>query len=288
MRSTVYGEGAYPCAACGIVHPPVRGPAQLDAAHLDAGRWEPPCPRCSGPLLAVPTPETLTPDPGLIYGVTKLAQEQLRLCTGRAYGIGVTVLRFFNVYGPRQSRSNPYTGIITAFLNRLAAGEAPEVYEDGLMTRDFVHVSDIVAALVAAEAAAPRAAGIFNIGSGQATSIVELAALLCRSTASGLAPQISGARGRHPPLHRGQRRGGRGVRLRAGRPPGRGAGAADRGQRRGSSCGRPDGCAARAGAGWAAALMNVFRTTSYGSCLSRPWQSIMARVSKANTGERWR
>ena len=67
-----------------------------------------------------PTPESLAPDPGSIYGVTKLAQEQLCLCTGRAYGLDVTALRFFNVYGPRQSLSNPYTGIFTAFLSRLA------------------------------------------------------------------------------------------------------------------------------------------------------------------------
>ena len=117
LSRAIYGEGAYRCEACGIVHPPVRSPAQLD----DGGGSRP-ARGAAGRSPAVPTPETLTPDPGSIYGVTKLAQEQLCLCTGRAYGMAVTVLRFFNVYGPRQSRSNPYTGIITAFLNRLAAG----------------------------------------------------------------------------------------------------------------------------------------------------------------------
>ena len=184
----IYGEGAYRCASCGIVHPPVRSPAQLDA-----GQWEPPCPRCGGPIAAVPTPESLPPDPGSIYGVTKLAQEQLCLCTGRAYGLGVTALRFFNVYGPRQSRSNPYTGILTAFLGRLAAGEAPEVYEDGLMTRDFVHVSDIVRALIAAAGPGPETVGAFNIGSGRAASILELAGLLCRSREPAVRPHVSGA-----------------------------------------------------------------------------------------------
>ena len=187
----IYGEGAYRCAGCGLVHPPVRTPAQLDAAHPDAARWEPPCPRCGGPVAAIPTPETLAPDPGSIYGVTKLAQEQLCLVAGRAYGLGVTSLRFFNVYDPRQSRSNPYTGIFTAFLGRLAAGAAPEVYEDGLMTRDFVHVSDVVQALLLALAAPGAAGRPYNVGSGRAASILDVARLLCDG--SGLAPRISGA-----------------------------------------------------------------------------------------------
>lgn len=192
----VYGEGAYRCAACGLVHPPVRNPAQLDRAHFDAAhsnaaQWEPPCPHCGGPLAPALTPESLPPDPGSIYGVTKLAQEQLCLTAGRAYGLGVTSLRFFNVYGPRQSRSNPYTGIFTAFLGRLAAGAAPEVYEDGLMTRDFVHVSDVVQALLLALAAPGAAGRPYNVGSGRAAAILDVARLLCDDT--GLAPRISGA-----------------------------------------------------------------------------------------------
>jgi dTDP-L-rhamnose 4-epimerase len=184
----IYGEGAYRCERCGIVHPPVRSPAQLDA-----GQWEPQCPHCGGPIVAVPTPESLPPDPGSIYGVTKLAQEQLSRITGRAYGLDVTALRLFNVYGPRQSRSNPYTGIFTAFLGRLAAGQAPEVYEDGLMTRDFVHVSDVVKALVLA-LTAPAVAGAggraYNIGSGGAAAILDVARLICGATVT---PQVSGA-----------------------------------------------------------------------------------------------
>jgi dTDP-L-rhamnose 4-epimerase len=192
----VYGEGAYLCEACGLVHPPVRSPAQLDA-----GLWEPPCPCCGGPITPVPTPETLTPDPGSIYGVTKLAQEQLSRITGRAYGLDVTALRLFNVYGPRQSPSNPYTGIFTAFLGRLAAGEGPEVYEDGLMTRDFVHVSDAVRAFAAAAETrglaslgdAETRGRVYNIGSGRATAILEVAQLLCEACGSAAAPRVRGA-----------------------------------------------------------------------------------------------
>jgi dTDP-L-rhamnose 4-epimerase len=182
----VYGEGAYRCGRCGMVHPPVRGVAQLDAA-----QWEPPCPHCGGPITPVSTPETLVPDPGSIYGVTKLAQEQLCRITGRAYGLDVTALRFFNVYGPRQSPSNPYTGIFTAFLGRLAAGQSPEVYEDGRMTRDFVHVSDVVQALLLTLVSGESAGRVYNIGSGRAAAILDVARLLCVGT--GLTPQISGA-----------------------------------------------------------------------------------------------
>jgi dTDP-L-rhamnose 4-epimerase len=223
----VYGEGAYVCEGCGLVHPTVRSPAQLDA-----GEWELPCPRCGGSIAPVPTPETLPPDPGSIYGVTKLAQEQLCLVTGRTYGLEVTALRLFNVYGPRQSPSNPYTGIFTAFLGRLAAGEAPEVYEDGLMTRDFVHVSDAVRAFVAAAETQPESTrggrgdaareysggtrggedaetrgrgdaareysgetrgGVYNIGSGRATAILEVARVLCDVCAVAAVPRVSGA-----------------------------------------------------------------------------------------------
>ena len=90
----VYGEGAYHCERCGFVHPPVRGPAQLDAR-----RWEVDCPTCGRPLTSVPTPETLAPDPGSIYAITKLAQEQLCLTYGQAYGVPVTVLRFLTCTG---------------------------------------------------------------------------------------------------------------------------------------------------------------------------------------------
>lgn len=181
----IYGEGAYRCAACGMVHPPVRTPAQLDA-----DQWEPPCPHCGRPVSPIPTPESLPPDPGSVYGITKLAQEHLCLCAGVAYGIKVTALRFFNVYGPRQSLSNPYTGIFTAFFGRLAAGEAPEVYEDGLMTRDFVHVSDVVRALLLALGACDAGGRVYNVGSGQATAILEVARFICNA---GSVPLVTGA-----------------------------------------------------------------------------------------------
>jgi dTDP-L-rhamnose 4-epimerase len=165
-------------------------PPSVPPAQLDADQWEPPCPHCGGPVSPIPTPETLPADPGSIYGITKLAQEQLCLCAGLAYGMEVTALRFFNVYGPRQSLSNPYTGIFTAFFGRLAAGEPPEVYEDGLMTRDFVHVSDAVQVLLLALGTPAARRRTYNAGSGQGTPILEVARLISRAA---VAPHVSGA-----------------------------------------------------------------------------------------------
>lgn len=183
----VYGEGAYECPTCGIVHPPVRA-----AARLDRGAWEPSCPHCDGEVAPVPTPETLTPEPGSMYGITKLSQELMCTRFGEAYGLPVVVLRLFNVYGPRQSLSNPYTGIITTFVNALRGGRPPEVYEDGLMTRDFVHVSDVVrACLLAQDWGGPT--GLFNIGSGEELTILKLAGMLSGMMGQGLKPRITGA-----------------------------------------------------------------------------------------------
>jgi dTDP-L-rhamnose 4-epimerase len=135
----VYGEGAYRCAACGI-----RAPARAQSGPARRGRV-----RVGAALPPVRRAACGGPDSGDADPRPRLDLRRHQAGAGaappvhrprRAYGIGVTALRFFNVYGPRQSPSNPYTGLITAFVNRLAAGEAPEVYEDGLMTRAFVHV----------------------------------------------------------------------------------------------------------------------------------------------------
>ncbi|MBN2145998.1 MAG: NAD-dependent epimerase/dehydratase family protein [Anaerolineales bacterium] len=182
----VYGEGAYICLGCGIVHPPVRAPAQLDAH-----QWEVTCPQCQGLVQPAPTPESLPPDPGSMYAVTKHAQEQMVACFSQAYGLPAVLLRFFNVYGPRQSLSNPYTGILTTFLQHLRNGHAPEIYEDGGMTRDFVNVADVVrACMLAGEEACP--AGVYNIGSGQAVTILQLAQNLAQAEGSPLQPQVVG------------------------------------------------------------------------------------------------
>jgi dTDP-L-rhamnose 4-epimerase len=182
----VYGEGAYSCATCGRVTPPSRLTAQLLA-----GEWEPRCPQCGGPLSAVPTPEGSELRPASVYAVSKHSQEQTALVVGAARELPVVALRYFNVYGSRQSLSNPYTGVIPAFVSRVLGGRPPEVYEDGEESRDFVHVSDVVRATLLAldDLAASRPAGagghqqspagpggrVLNVGSGERHSLLEVA-----------------------------------------------------------------------------------------------------------------
>jgi dTDP-L-rhamnose 4-epimerase len=180
---SVYGEGKYECERCGIVYPGPRSPEALAAS-----RWEPPCPTCAGPIESRPTDEDSVLRPGSIYGATKLAQEQLVTTFGSAAGMPVTVLRYQNVYGAGQSLGNPYTGILTHFFCALHRGSAPRVFEDGLESRDFVHVSDVVRATASALASA--SSGIFNVGTGASTSILELARSMCRLFGSGIEPVV--------------------------------------------------------------------------------------------------
>lgn len=173
---TVYGEGKYACPEHGIVLPAIR--TAQESGHR---QWELPCPvhtgaaACSKNLTPLPTDEDKTPAPQSVYAVTKRAQEELFLTVGRTYGIPVSVLRYFNVYGSRQALSNPYTGVAKIFAQRLAQGEAPVIYEDGLQTRDFVHVSDVVQANILALQREEANGEVFNVGTGQPTTILAMA-----------------------------------------------------------------------------------------------------------------
>ena len=183
----VYGEGQYGCAGCGTVHP-----AGRDEARLREGLWEPVCPRCGGDIASQPTSEDAPARPTSVYGVTKLAQEQLVMNFGRATNVGAVALRFQNVYGEGQSMSNPYTGILTHFVTAVAAGEAPQVFEDGQESRDFVHVDDVVRAMRQALALEPGAPLVLNVGSGARTTILQLAHEVCAAMESEISPVVVG------------------------------------------------------------------------------------------------
>ena len=166
---SLYGEGLYRDAA-GNVQPI----SDRSIKQLRAGDWEP-----KGPdgqeLFPVPTPEYKIPQLSSVYALSKFDQERMCLIAGHAYGFSTTALRFFNVYGPRQALSNPYTGVLAIFASRLLNGNRPMIFEDGLQRRDLVSVYDVAQAcrLVLEN---PKAAGnVFNIGSGQAFSIREVA-----------------------------------------------------------------------------------------------------------------
>lgn len=182
----VYGEGAYLCANCGLVRPNSRTPDQLDA-----GQWEPVCPICRSTIQPLPTPETLTPDPQSIYAITKLNQEQIAVLLGQAYHLPVVVLRFFNVFGPRQALGNPYTGVIGTFLSRLKGGNPPRIYEDGQESRDFVHVSDVVRACLLSMSRKEADGEVINVGSGEQISLFQVARTISEAM-KGPGPIVTG------------------------------------------------------------------------------------------------
>src|SRR5205807_1010689 len=142
---SIYGEGKYLCAHCGESVPALRSAAQLRAR-----QWEAICPQCSETLTPIPTDESKPLQCSSIYALSKKDQEEMCLLYGRTYGLPVVALRYFNIYGPRQALSNPYTGVAAIFAARLLNGNAPLIFEDGRQMRDFVSVHDVVAATVLA------------------------------------------------------------------------------------------------------------------------------------------
>ena len=186
---TGYGEGVYRRPSDGrLLRTGIRAEDQIRR-----WGWEPVCPETGEPLVPVPTPEDAALLARNVYALTKRYQEELALSMGAVYGFPVVCLRLFNVYGPRQSLSNPYTGVLAIFLSRLLAGQRPVVYEDGRQTRDFVSVHDAVDAIVAAIDSPAADGQVLNIGSAVARPIGELARLLARLVgAGGIEPEITG------------------------------------------------------------------------------------------------
>jgi dTDP-L-rhamnose 4-epimerase len=168
---SIYGEGLYRSASGANVDG-----VRRSVSALRGQRWEPQG-RDGEPLEPVPTPEHKRPDLSSIYALTKFDQEQQCLILGRAYGMRVAALRLFNVFGPRQSLSNPYTGVLAIFAARLLAGKPPMIFEDGGQRRDFVSVYDVAEAFRLAVESTPDGATI-NIGSGADQSVLEVASTL--------------------------------------------------------------------------------------------------------------
>jgi dTDP-L-rhamnose 4-epimerase len=182
---SVYGEGLY-ADASGIRFSQVRRKPDL----IRSGRWNP-LGEDGAELIPIATDEEKPVDLASIYALTKFAQEREVLIYGNAYGVDAVALRLFNVFGPGQALSNPYTGVLANFASRLANGQAPMIFEDGEQQRDFVHVRDVARAFrLALEN--PQAAGhVINIGSGEAYSIREVAELLARAMGvPNLSPDI--------------------------------------------------------------------------------------------------
>jgi dTDP-L-rhamnose 4-epimerase len=184
---SVYGEGAYRCQRCGPVYPPARSEERLRC-----GGWQPDCPKCAGEIEATATPEEATTTPASVYAATKLAQEALVRVVTAALGIPAVIYRFQNVYGEGQSLKNPYTGILSIFSNQLRLGKIVQIYEDGQESRDFVHIADVVRAVVAGLDSDCADGATLNVGSGQPTSVLEVAQLLKERFAVPSPPVITG------------------------------------------------------------------------------------------------
>jgi dTDP-L-rhamnose 4-epimerase len=180
---SIYGEGLYR---------DVEGSPVVDAERsrdqLERREWEP-----RPGLTPEPTPEWKTPSLASVYALTKYDQERLCLLWGQAYGVPTTALRFFNVYGPRQALSNPYTGVLAIFASRLLNGNPPLVNEDGSQRRDFVAVGDVARACRLALESDRSAGRAVNIGSGRSVSVLEIADLLGRALGTSIQPEITGS-----------------------------------------------------------------------------------------------
>ena len=185
---SIYGEGAYRAAGGDghIVQPSPRTRQQLASHH-----WEHTTPQ-GDRLEAVPTPESLLPAPGSVYAATKASQEMLIASASEALGIKSQILRFQNVYGEGQSLQNPYTGIISIFFNRARQGLEIPVYEDGLESRDFVHVDDVVRALDRVLAVDLPSGTVINVGSGLATTVLTLSRTLLKVAGLDVPVRVTG------------------------------------------------------------------------------------------------
>ncbi len=184
---SIYGEGAYTCADCGLLYPKLRSEEQLKAAE-----WEMKCVGCPDDVEPTATSEDKPLYPTSVYAVGKRDQEELCLSVGRAYNIPTVALRFFNTYGTRQSLSNPYTGVCAIFLSRIKNNQPPLIFEDGRQLRDFVSVHDIVQACLLAMDKKEADYETFNVGTGKPISIYQIAQLLIKLLDKDIQPVITG------------------------------------------------------------------------------------------------
>ena len=182
----VYGEGAYRCATHGVVAPTIRPEEQLAARD-----WEQRCPVCHEPVGSIPTPEDKALYRDNIYSMTKYHQEEMVLLIGKTYGIPSVAPRFFNVYGPRQSLSNPYAGVAAIWLSRLLNDRQPVVFEDGGQLRDFVSIHDVVDCLVLMIETSGADYLPVNVGSGETVTILDIARMLNRILGKSIDPMIT-------------------------------------------------------------------------------------------------
>lgn len=185
---SIYGEGKYHSSALGVIYPGARKDEDMQA-----GRFEPRCPATGAPLSLLATDEESKIHPSSVYGITKQNQEQMVMTVCASLGIGATALRYQNVYGPGQSLSNPYTGILSIFSTRIKNGNGLSIFEDGKESRDFVFISDIVAATTSALTKDEANGEVFGIGAGIATDVLTVARSLVHAYGVDVPIKVTGA-----------------------------------------------------------------------------------------------
>lgn len=183
----IYGEGKYFCEACGSVYPDTRKDTDMQA-----GDFECKCPFCGKRVGLLATTEDSLLHPASVYGISKQTQEQLVLTVCGALGIAGVAFRYQNVYGPGQSLSNPYTGILSIFSTRIRNGNGINVFEDGRETRDFIFIDDVVVATCLG-IERPEADGhVFNVGTGAATDVLTVTRELMKNYGTEVPVTVSG------------------------------------------------------------------------------------------------
>ena len=182
---SLYGEGSYQCLEHGTINPKPRQESQLAE-----GKWEMYCPDCLTPVVPVPTDEDKELDCTSVYAQSKKDQEVYSLMIGKAHQIPTVACRYFNCYGPRQSLNNPYTGAAAIFCSAIKNDTPPLIYEDGNQRRDFIHVGDLVRGKLLLLDHADANHGVFNIGTGEPSSILDLAEALIELCGKNFNPDV--------------------------------------------------------------------------------------------------
>jgi dTDP-L-rhamnose 4-epimerase len=183
----IYGEGKYNCKIHGDQYP-----LQRKEIDMERAEFNPKCEICNVELNLLATDEKSKIHPSSIYGINKQQQEQMVMLMGDSLGIPSVAFRYQNVYGPGQSLSNPYTGILSIFSTRILNGNNLDIYEDGLESRDFVFIDDVVDATILGIEKEEANGEIFNVGSGVATTVKEVANSLKKFYNSEINISISG------------------------------------------------------------------------------------------------
>jgi dTDP-L-rhamnose 4-epimerase len=183
----IYGEGRYKCTVHGLVYPETR--TEKD---MQEGDFECKCPVCEGLINLLATSESSKIHPSSVYGITKQNQEQMGMTVGKSIGIPVVVFRYQNVFGPGQSLSNPYTGILSIFSSLIKNGREINIFEDGNESRDFVYIDDVINATLLGLEKEEANGKVFNVGTGSAVDVLTVANTLVEKFNANTVIKISG------------------------------------------------------------------------------------------------